>query len=157
MRNITAISGQVTTAEPNSAIRWERSGWADPAAPSRGWRIDELDNGNSPFYVSSRFYGNHGSSTLAARLRDSPGDWTTDRNRGKEFRTCAVSYHPGRATLLASIDWGYTIDERGQVSFYPQRPTALPGAPPQFRHAVRRWDAIEGNIPVGLRLEPTLP
>jgi hypothetical protein len=150
LRNIALHDGEIVTAEPNSARRQQRSGWGDPCAPSRGWRVDELDHGHSPFYVTSSFYGHHGSSRRPAKLRDSPGDWITDRNMGKEFRTCAVSYTRGRVMMLACIDWGYTIDEHGQVSFFPYVPTAMAGAPEPFVDAITRWDAMAGNTPVGL-------
>jgi hypothetical protein len=150
LRNIALRDGEIVTAEPNSTRRQQRSGWSDPHAPSRGWRVDELDHGHSPFYVTSSFYGHHGSTRRPAKLRDSPGDWLTDRNMGKEFRTCAVSYSRGRAVMLACIDWGYSIDEQGQVSFFPRVPTAMAGAPESFVDAIERWDAMTGNTPVGL-------
>jgi hypothetical protein len=144
LRQITKKDGKMVDREPDSPKRKERAGWSDPKAPSRGWQVDEVETGKSPFYVSDPLYGNDGSSTKAAKLRDTPGEWTTDKNVGAEFRTCAVSYAGGKGTVLACVDWGYYLDDTGKVSFYPAVPTAYPGAVPQVLDATKRWDAIPG-------------
>lgn len=145
LRQITKKDGKMVDREPDSAKRKERAGWSDPKAPSRGWQVDEVETGKSPFYVSDPLYGNDGSSTKAAKLRDTPGEWTTDKNVGAEFRTCAVSYAGGKGTVLACVDWGYYLDDTGKVSFYPAIPTAYPSAVPQVLDATKRWDAIAGT------------
>jgi hypothetical protein len=108
LRQITKKDGKMIDREPDSPKRKERAGWSDPKAPSRGWQVDEVETGKSPFYVSDPLYGNDGSSTKAAKLRDTPGEWTTDKNVGAEFRTCAVSYAGGKGTVLACVDWAIT-------------------------------------------------
>src|SRR5215510_1466084 len=80
-----AKDGKMVDREPDTAKRKERAGWSDPKSPSRGWQVDEVETGTSPFYVSSPLYGDNGSSTKAAKLRDTPGEWTTDKNVGAEF------------------------------------------------------------------------
>ncbi|MBZ0236391.1 MAG: hypothetical protein K8M05_28950 [Deltaproteobacteria bacterium] len=145
LRNFTKKDGKVVTADPGYAKRRERSGWSDDKAPSRGWRVDGLDSDTSPFYVSGDFYGNHGSDAKALKLRDTPGNWSTDRNVGKEFRTCAVSYAGGKGTVLACIDWGYYIDDAGAATFYPAKPVATAGAVKELTDAATRWDGMEGN------------
>lgn len=145
LRNITKQDDKIVTADPQYAKRRERSGWSDPKAKSRGWRVDGLDSDTSPFYVSSDFYGNHGSDKSAAKLRDTPGGWSTDRNVGKEFRTCAVSYSGGKGTVLACVDWGYYVDATGAASFYPAKPVAHTGATPEVKDSADRWDAMAGN------------
>jgi hypothetical protein len=144
-RNIVKNGGKMDTAEPDTAKRKERAGWSDAGAKSRGWGVDELDTGTSPFYVTSDLYGQHGSDAKAARLRDSPGFWSDKRNLGREFRTCAVSYAGGKGTVLACIDWGYYIDGAGNVSFYPVKPTAYSGAVSEVLDASKRWDGDAAN------------
>lgn len=144
-RNIVKNSGKMDTAEPDTAKRKERAGWSDAGAKSRGWGVDEFDTGKSPFYVSSDLYGQHGSDSKPARLRDSPGFWNDKRNLGREFRTCAVSYAGGKGTALACIDWGYYIDGAGNVSFYPAKPTAYTGAVSELLDAAKRWDGDAAN------------
>lgn len=136
--------------EAATAKRKARSGWDDDKAKSKGWRVDGLDSDTSPFYVSDEVYGNHGSDKKAAKLRDTPGDWTTDTNMGKEFRTCAVSYKDGKGTVLACVDWGYFIDDKGAASFYPAKPTATTGAVQELLDAATRWDGIAGNTKANL-------
>ena len=151
LRNFKKDSGKVVTVQPKAEMRKKRSGADDPKAPSRGWRVDETETGRSPFYVTSDFYGNHGSSTKDAKLRDSPGDWMSSRNVGKEFRTCAVSYAGGKGTVLACVDWGYYIDDAGSASFYPATPAARPGAVAELTDAVARWDKLPGHTKVNLK------
>ena len=150
LRNITKKGGNVVVADPEYATRRQRSGWNDNTAKSKGWRVDGLDTDTTPFYVSDASYGTHGSSKKAAKLRDSPGDWKTDRNLGKEFRTCAVSYADGKGTVLACIDWGYYIDDAGNATFYPAKPTAHAGAVTELTDAAARWDAMAGNTKANL-------
>lgn len=150
LRNFTKKNGKVVTADPGYAKRRERSGWSDDKAGSRGWRVDGTDTDTTPFYVSGAFYGNDGTDKSPAKLRDTPGDWATDKNVGKEFRTCAVSYSGGKATVLACIDWGYYIDEAGAATFYPTVPTAHVGAVQELTDAAERWDAIPGNTKANL-------
>jgi hypothetical protein len=151
LRGIKKDAGKVVTVQPDAEMRKKRSGADDPKAPSRGWRVDETETGRSPIYVTSDIYGEHGSSTKAAKLRDSPGDWLTDRNIGREFRTCAVSYAGGKGTVLACVDWGYYIDDAGSASFYPASPTASVGAVPEFTDAVARWEKLPGHTKVNLK------
>ena len=150
LRNFTKKDGKVVTADPGTAKRRARSGWDDDKAKSKGWRVDGLDSDTSPFYVSDDLYGDHGSDKSPAKLRDSPGNWTTDRNVGKEFRTCAVSYAGGKATVLACVDWGYYIDDAGAATFYPAKPTAYVGAVAELTDAAARWDGIAGNTKANL-------
>lgn len=150
LRNVKMSGGKLVTARPDTATRRARSGWDTPGAPSRGWRIDEVDSGHSPFYVSSDFYGQDGDSTKPAVLRDSPGDWATDRDVGKDFRTCAVCYNPGKKGMtLGCIDWGYYTDGSGVISFLPATPKASCNAA-ELGAAAKRWDKITGNTPVNL-------
>ncbi|HEX4450255.1 MAG TPA: hypothetical protein VH143_05245 [Kofleriaceae bacterium] len=151
LRNFTKTAGAVTAADPGTAKRRERSGTSDANAKSKGWRVDGLDSDTTPFYVSDDLYGNHGSDTEAAKLRDTPGNWDTDRNVGKEFRTCAVSYANGAGVVLACVDWGYYIDDAGKASFYPATPTAYAGAVSELTDAAARWDGIAGNTKANLK------
>jgi len=150
LRNFTKKEGKVVTADPGYAKRRERSGWNDDKAKSKGWRIDGLDSDTTPFYVTDDLYGDHGSDKAPAKLRDSPGDWTTDKNVGKEFRTCAVSYAGGNGTVLACVDWGYYIDDAGAATFYPAKPTAYVGAVQELTDAAERWDGMAGNTKANL-------
>lgn len=150
LRNVKMSSGRLVTADPSTPTRRARSGWDTPGAPSRGWRIDEVDSGHSPFYVSSDFYGQNGDSTTPAVLRDSPGNWDTDRDVGKDFRTCAVCYNPGKkGVTLGCIDWGYYTNGAGEISFLPAAPKATCDAA-DLGAAAKRWDKITGNTPVNL-------
>jgi hypothetical protein len=150
-RAIKKDGDKMVTTEPDSAMRKKRSGWDDAAAPSRGWMVDETDEGRSPFFVTGDLYGKHGTATQDANLRDSPGSWTDKRNIGKEFRTCAVSYAGGKGTVLACVDWGYYTDAAGTVTMYPATPVARVGAVPEMAGAVSRWEALPGHTKVNLK------
>jgi hypothetical protein len=145
LRNFTKKDGKVETAVPQGETRKKRSGSDDDKAKSKGWRVDVIDSKKTPFYVWDEIYGNDGSDKAAAKLRDTPGDWATSTNVGKEFRTCAVSYVGGKGTVLACVDWGYYIDDKGVASFYPAKPTAYTGAVPEILDAAERWDKMPGN------------
>ena len=150
LRNFTKKDGKVVTADPKYDVRRQRSGWNDDKAKSKGWRVDGNDEDTTPFYVSGEIYGNDGSDKEAAKLRDIPADWDTDKNVGKEFRTCAVSYAGGKGTVLACVDWGYYIDDAGKASFYPAKPTAYAGAVTELTDAAARCDGIAGNTNANL-------
>ena len=150
-RDITRKDGRLESQVPDSPKRKERSGWDDVNAPSRGWQVDEVEAGTSPFYDSDPFYGHDGSSRKPGKLRDTPGEWTTAQNAGVDFLTCAVSYAGGIGTVLACVEWGYYIDDAGRVSFYPARPQAFAGALREVRDATERWDAIPGNTKANIR------
>lgn len=157
IRNVTlsgtGASRKIETAEPDTAVRKTRSGWSDPKAPSRGWRIDQTTSATSPFYVDAAIYGSEGSSSASAVLRDAPGDWTSDRKMGKDFLTCAICENAGKPrTALGCVRWGYVIDGTGAVSFNPAKPEPTCGAPPEFRDAATRWDGISGNAKLELGL-----
>jgi hypothetical protein len=150
LRNVKMSGGKLVTARPDTATRGARSGWSKPGAPSRGWRIDALDSEHSPFYSSGEFYGQNGDSTKPAVLRDSPGNWATERDVGKDFRTCAVCYNPGKkGVTLGCIDWGYYTNGAGVISFRPAAPKAKCGAA-ELGAAAKRWDKLSGNTPVNL-------
>jgi hypothetical protein len=154
LRNFTKKDGKAVTADPTDPVRRTRSGWGDAAAPSRGWRVDGLTDKTTPFYTenstTSDVYGQHGSSTKAAKLRDTPGDWSTSRNVGKEFRTCAVSYAGGKGTVLACVEWGYYIDDAGHATMYPATPVTFTGSVTELNDAATRWDGIAGNTNANL-------
>lgn len=148
LRSFSKQGGANVTADPNDATRRARSGWDDPRAASRGWRVDMLTDKTTPFYPensSDDFHGQNGSSTKPLRLRDTPGDWSTATNIGKEFRTCAVSYAGGKGTVLACIEWGYYIDEHGAATFYPASPVAIAGSVAEVKDAAARFDAMSST------------
>jgi hypothetical protein len=143
-------TGAMVTAKPDTATRQLRAGWSTPGAPSRGWGVDRVDTARSPFYVETDFYGQDGDSTTPAILRDSPGFWDTARNVGRDFRTCAVCYNPGKkGVTLGCIDWGFYTDSAGTISFQPATPTARCNAA-ELKDAAKRWDGISGNTPTNL-------
>jgi hypothetical protein len=154
LRNITKQDGKMVAADPKNDVRRKRSGWDDDKAKSRGWRVDHLVDQNTPFYTDDRsgtdLFGNHGSSAKPAKLRDTPGDWVAERNVGKEFRTCAVSYADGKGTVLACVEWGYYSDDAGKATFYPAKPVPHAGSLTEVNDAAERWDGIEGNIKANL-------
>jgi hypothetical protein len=150
LRYFTKKDGKIVTAPPTTPKRKERAAWSDDKAKSKGWMVDGLDTDTTPFYVSADIYGNDGTDKDPAKLRDSPGSWTTDKNIGKEFRTCAVSYAGGSGTVLACVDWGYYIDDAGAATFYPAKPTAYAGAVQELTDAAARWDAQAGNTKANL-------
>lgn len=144
LRNTTvAADGGLSTADPGTAIRRQRSGWDDAAAPSRGWRVDSLESSTNPFY-SQLWAGEPGHARKPALLWDSPGDWDSARSVGKDFQTCLICVNGGSRYPLGCVSWGYTIDAAGSVRFTPT-PAASCGGSTQLRDAARRWDAIDGN------------
>jgi hypothetical protein len=151
LRNITrGSSGNMETADPVDATRRTRSGWNDASAPSRGWRVDTLTSATNPYY-SSTWVGEEGSETAPARLWDTPGDWTTDSNAGKEFQTCAVCEDAShRKWVSGCVTWGYYTDSSGNINFRPTTPTAACGHSQVVRDASERWDTIPGNTATGI-------
>lgn len=149
LRNTTvAADGSLSTADPGTAIRRQRSGWGDSAAPSRGWRVDSLESSTNPFY-SQLWAGQAGNSRRPALLWDSPGDWDSARSVGKDFQTCLICVNGSSRYPLGCVSWGYAIDAAGTVRFTPT-PAASCGGSTQLRDAASRWDAIEGNQDVNL-------
>lgn len=143
-----AADGGLSTADPGTAIRRERSGWGDSAAPSRGWRVDRVESATNPFY-SQGSNGQSGDSRTPAILWDAPGDWDADRSMGKDFQTCLICVNGSSRYALGCVSWGYAIDAAGSIRFTPT-PAASCGGSTQLRDAARRWDAIDGNQDVNL-------
>jgi len=153
IRNIQqGSSGSIETADPGSATRRERSGWSDASAPSRGWRVDTLSSATNPYYThNSPFDSEEGDETRPAKLWDSPGDWSTTTNAGKEFQTCAVCEDAShRKWVAACVQWGYYTDSSGNINFRPSTPAASCGYVQEMRDASERWDTIAGNTPTGI-------
>jgi hypothetical protein len=145
LRDTTKTDGNVVAADPITATRRNRAGWDDDNARSQGWRVDALENKRTPFATRNDargFVGNDGSSTRPARLRDAPGESAVVVSFGKEFRTCAVSYAGGFGTVLACIEWGYYVNEAGEISMVPSQPIAVAGELPEVKDAADRFDNI---------------
>ena len=143
-------SGDLEAADPGGATRSERSGWNDASAPSRGWRVDRINTATNPYY-SSGSNANEGTETTPAVLYDSPGDWSTDTNAGKDFYTCAVCQTlSGRRWVAGCVNWGYYIDNSGDIVFLPATPVATCGSGTMVKDASERWDSISGNTPTGI-------
>jgi hypothetical protein len=143
-------SGDVENADPGGATRRERSGWNDASAPSRGWRVDRITSATNPYY-SSGSNANEGSETTPAVLYDAPGDWSTDTNAGKDFYTCAVCQTlSGRRWVAGCVNWGYYINNSGDIVFLPATPVATCGSGTMVKDASERWDSISGNTPTGI-------
>jgi hypothetical protein len=53
--------------------------------------------------------------------------------------------------VLASVDWGYFLDETGKVSFYPAKPTAYAGELPVVHDATKRWDGLPGTTKANIQ------
>jgi len=159
LRNISKTDGKIVSADPGTATRRERSGWGDPKSRSRGWRVDALESETKPYYSSS-WVGKPGSATTAAVLWDTPGDWSTDTNAGKEFETCAIcTPKTGPSTALACVRWGYYIDSDGTIAFRPSVPVAYCGVTQRLNDATLRWGTIAGNTPANIdfRKQPPPP
>ncbi len=153
VRNVTKNrSGNMETADPKDDTRRLRSGWSDPNAPSKGWRVDTLTTLNNPFYDFTAPYDSQvGSPTQSAILWDTPGDWATDTNAGKEFQTFFVCEGMlGDKKTIAGVNWGYYIDDAGDISFRPATPIPFCGPSQELKDAVKRWDAIPGNTPANI-------
>lgn len=145
-RDTTTTAGTIVTTRPTSPARETRAGWANAAAPSRGWGIDQTDTATAPQAWSS----NAGDATHPAIFWDSPGNWTTTTNAGSEFRTCLMCLRAGRpAVALACVTWGNYTNAAGVSALSPS-PSAACGAATEFRDAATRWDAIRGNTPINL-------
>lgn len=150
LRNTRRSARGVTqAADPGTDIRRARSGWGDGNAPSRGWRVDVLQDATDPFY-SHQWVGQAGTATTPAILWDTPGDWSTDRNAGKDFQSCLICVEGGRRTTLGCVNWGYYINGSGAISFTPATPVATCGSNVELRDAATRWEGIQGNAPLNL-------
>ncbi|HEV8323436.1 MAG TPA: DUF4157 domain-containing protein [Myxococcota bacterium] len=152
IRNITTARGHIVVMDPEGDVLRARSGWDDPKARSRGWRIDVPEEVRSPWFQrgADTKYGGYGTSVgttrTSARLRDSPADWPTDRNMGKELQTCAICYNAGkRAVPIGCVTWGYYIDGAGKIRLRPAKPVARCGLTTEFMDALLRWSAMPGN------------
>jgi hypothetical protein len=141
--------GWLVTADPQNDIRRRRSGWSDANAPSRGWRVDTDTATANPFYTRT-WVGLAGGGRSPATIWDTPGDWDTDTNAGKDFNTCLICVRNGVRTTLGCVHWGYYIDRSGAISFRPATPVPICGATRQLLDAATRWEGIQGNDPVNL-------
>lgn len=152
LRNIQkGSSGNMETANPGSATRRERSGWSNASAPSRGWRVDTLESATNPFVTNLSYHANEGGESSPAILWDAPGDWSTTKNAGKEFQTCAVCEDAShRKWVAACVQWGYYTDSSGNINLRPSTPSASCGYVQEMRDASERWNAITGNTPTGI-------
>jgi hypothetical protein len=143
-------SGNLETADPVDATRRTRSGWDNASSPSRGWRVDSLVSSTEPYYTST-WVGQPGSETTPAIIWDTPGDWATDTNSGKDFNTSIVCETvSGRKWTVGYVHWGYYINSAGNIAFEPTTPEAFCGYSQQVRDASERWDAIPGNTHTGI-------
>jgi hypothetical protein len=175
MRDITHdASGRAVSAEPVEAplpagtvmtpelermyrSRHLRSGWDDPDAASRGWRVDAVTprdaapgyDPTDPFYTHTRA-GRAGVGGSDAVIQDTPQIFDSERNVGKAFQTCLVCVSGGVRSALGCITWGMYVDTSGNVSMQPL-PVAQCGESTELRDAARRWDSIDGNQDVDLR------
>jgi len=144
LRNTVKQDGKLVAADPGSEIRRQRSGWADPKAPSRGWRLDQLVSSKDPFYPGHS--ANTGNATKPAELYDSPGQWAEDKNKGSDFHTCVICVNDKvKGKVLGCVHWGYYIDGAGKIAFEPNPPAASCDYPQEFRDSVERWSGINGN------------
>ncbi|MEW7292182.1 eCIS core domain-containing protein [Aquimarina sp. 2304DJ70-9] len=153
VRSITkGTSGNIETDDPGNATRRERSGWSDPSAASRGWRIDTVSSETRPFYdTSPGFDSQIGSPSQPAILWDAPGVWDTDTNAGREFQTFLVcETGTGDRKTIAGVNWGFYINSSGTINFRPATPIATCGASQELQDASARWDAIAGNQATGI-------
>jgi hypothetical protein len=153
------VGTELETVAPDTAIRRKRAGWDSNDAPSRGWMIDKPDVGNSAFLDLPSSNPNTNSVTGEnggpAILRDAPGvsgvGAATDT--GRDFYTCAICVNgrnPGR--VLACVHWGFYV--LGQtVSFVPATPEASCQVPPEFEHALNRWESLPGKLNTNLERE----
>jgi outer membrane protein OmpA-like peptidoglycan-associated protein len=144
VRNIRHGTGGATeVADPVDPGRRAKSGWGDPSAPSRGWRVDTTDT--NPIFTTS-WDANPGTNTTPAELWDVPGDWTDARNTGKDFQSCAICDNAGtQRRVIACVNWGLYIDSTGVVSFSPATPVASCGPTQQLEDATTRFEGIAGN------------
>jgi hypothetical protein len=142
--------GDIESAQPPGPVREERSGWGDPAAPSRGWRVDAAETATDPLY-SHTSVGHTGTGGSPAAIWDAPWSWDTARNVGKHFQSCALCVVPGGArTTLGCVEWGYYIDRSGSIRFRPATPIATCDTTTELADAATRWQAIPGNEPASL-------
>jgi outer membrane protein OmpA-like peptidoglycan-associated protein len=151
VQNITrGASGGIEPADWQEPTRNARSGWGDPAAPSRGWMVDRLVTATNPMFTSGPS-GNPGTSTTPAELWDAPGDWATETNTGMEFQTCAVCENAGtQRRVIGCVNWGFLTDSAGAVNFRPATPVATCGPTQELQDATARWEAIAGNLPANI-------
>ena len=151
-RSITRGVSGMQTADPVDPTRRTRSGWSDPAARSRGWRLDQVTTGatsTDPFYPSHS--ANSGTSVTPAILWDVPGRFTDARNTGMELQSCVVCENAGvQRKVLACVTWGFYIDSSGVVAFRPATPTVNCGPTQQLEDATARFEAIAGNLPANI-------
>ncbi|MEP7300235.1 MAG: DUF4157 domain-containing protein [Caldimonas sp.] len=148
LRNTTMTAGAMVTAEPDSDMRRRRAGWADPAAPSRGWMVDTTDTGRNPFY-SQTWVGQSGDFRTPAILWDTPGHWESDRNAGRDFQSCLICVNGSSRISLGCVTWGYYTDAAGAIAFQPQ-PAASCSATTQLRDASTRWDSLPDHQDIDL-------
>jgi hypothetical protein len=142
-------AGEVTTDQPDEAWRRERAGSDERLVRSKGWMVDTGQTEKSPFY-SRTWYGETGNATRPAVLWDAPGNFTGEKNVGKEFETYLVCVGGGRRVPLGFVHWGYFIDGNQQIAFRPMPPQVWCGSSEKLFDAAKRWDEIGGNEPVGI-------
>ncbi|MFT4156074.1 DUF4157 domain-containing protein [Parafilimonas sp.] len=143
-------TGNLEAQDPQDATRRERSGWGNASAPSRGWRVDTLTTSVNPYY-SSTWVGQEGSETTPAIIWDTPGDWSTDKDIGKDFNSSIICQNAaGGRWPVGYVHWGYYINSSGDIAFEPATPDAACGYSTQTKDASERWDNIAGNTKTGI-------
>jgi hypothetical protein len=151
-------SGTAMTPELERMYRARhlRSGWDDPHAPSRGWRVDAATprdtapgyDSTDPFYTHTPA-GRAGTGGHDAVIQDTPTNFDTDTNVGRDFQTCLICTRGGARSVLGCLTWGMYIDALGQVSIQPL-PAVTCGTTMELADATTRWQGISGNQPTSL-------
>jgi hypothetical protein len=67
--------------------------------------------------------------------------------------TCAIGFREGKPPVyLGGVRWGFHYKGREgrniMIVFDPEKPEPLNDAPPELGHALRRWNAATGKVPV---------
>jgi hypothetical protein len=161
VRGTREVAGTLETTQPTSAVRETRAGWGDPAAPSRGWRVDAQETETRPFISQNVQDDRSGSDARSATLHDAPGFWTASTDRGLDFHTCYACFPTRRAAgiPMACLHWGFYVDAAGAVNFRPNPFIAIKGPTQAANDATLRWGRIPGNRPARIdwRLRPRGP
>jgi hypothetical protein len=134
---------------PLDDTMFDRSGWDEKDAKSKGWFIDVYKEGKTVFYPDSRLGNYYGPMKQEpAVMWDSPALEADTKNKGTNFYTAVVGLTKVGETFqwkfIACIKWGYYIDDNGKITMRPQLPVPLTEAPQQLKDAVDRWNGLKG-------------
>jgi len=124
------------------------------------WSIDRVAGAPSPFYIAGRDSagktvdvpgwgkkGKGGATPSEATLKDKPS-WNKESN--DRFESCAICRSgPNKGQVYGCATWGYSVDNKGQVTLMPRTFHQMPSE--EFVEARAAWNTWRSTVPAATR------